>query len=527
MTVSLDWLERVRTRGTKTEKSRPDSLADLVDDTCFPRAGAVRRRIGTLLRSLDLSVPAAHHKDLISALEAALADLRPEEVWLAVSVLTARFANAATVNRTVRMARLDGALVALFDALRRSGQLDASAWPEVEVVVDRVLVDLHHTARSPFATGIQRVARELARRWVRDHDVVLLGWTEGYTGLRRLSATEVNAALTNLGNDRASREVDEEAVIVPWRCTHLVAELPVEPHRTTAYQSFVRFSRSITGLVGHDCVPIMAAETTAEGMPIGFANYLAMVADADRMAVTCQAAETEFRGWRRMLAGAGKVGPEIRCVPLSVHAELPTDAGLHEARELFCIGSLPVVLAVGSHEPRKNHLALLHAAEVLWRQGLLFNLVLVGGNSWNSAEFDAQVELLRHRGRPVQAVQALSDDLLWAAYRLAYCVVFPSLHEGFGLPVAESLASGTPVITSGFGSMRELSRSGGAILIDPRSDTELTNALRRLLLDATLRRRLASDAAKVTRRSWDDYAADVWSFLVEGQEPGVGSTAGS
>ncbi len=46
------------------------------------------------------------------------------------------------------------------------------------------------------------------------------------------------------------------------------------------------------------------------------------------------------------------------------------------------IGSLPIVLAVGSHEPRKNHLAVLHAAELLWREGLLFTLTFVGGHSW-------------------------------------------------------------------------------------------------------------------------------------------------
>ena len=169
---------------------------------------------------------------------------------------------------------------------------------------------------------------------------------------------------------------------------------------------------------------------------------------------------------------------------------------MRQARDLLGIGTLPIVLAVGSHEPRKNHLALLHAAELLWREGLLFNLVFVGGNSWNSAAFDAQVDTLRQANRPVQTILGLPDDLLWAAYRQAYCTVFPSLHEGFGLPVAESLASGTPVITSNFGSMRDLARHGGALLVDPRNDHDLTDALRQLLLDPALRDRLAAQAAR-------------------------------
>jgi glycosyltransferase involved in cell wall biosynthesis len=148
-----------------------------------------------------------------------------------------------------------------------------------------------------------------------------------------------------------------------------------------------------------------------------------------------------------------------------------------------------------------------------------FSLVFVGGNSWNSAAFEAQVKSLQAANRPVQTILGLTDDLLWAAYRLAYCTVFASLHEGFGLPVAESLASGTPVITSNFGSMREIARQGGALLVDPRNDRSLSGALRHMLSDRPLRDRLAAEAATIPFRSWDDYAAEVWAYLVEGTAP--------
>ena len=263
----------------------------------------------------------------------------------------------------------------------------------------------------------------------------------------------------------------------------------------------------------------MAAETTAEGMPIGFAHYLAAAAHVDRIATISGAAEVEYRGWRSMLAGTGLAGPDICCIPLPVHADTPSDTARRQAHDLLATGTTPIVLAVGSHEPRKNHLALLHAAELLWREGLLFTLVFVGGHSWNSAAFDTGVEALRRAGRPVQTIRALPDDLLWAAYRQAYCTVFASLHEGYGLPVAESLASGTPVITSNFGSMRELARHGGALLVDPRQDHQLTDALRQLLLDRPLRDRLAAQAATIPRRTWDDYAADTWAYLVNGTPP--------
>ncbi len=95
------------------------------------------------------------------------------------------------------------------------------------------------------------------------------------------------------------------------------------------------------------------------------------------------------------------------------------------------------------------------------------------------------------------------------------------------MPVAESLASGTPVITSNFGSMLECTRSGGALLIDPRDTTDLTNALRRLLEDRALHQRLSTEAANTPIRTWDDYAAEVWDYLVEGRPPGGAFPAGA
>src|SRR5690606_21981332 len=145
---------------------------------------------------------------------------------------------------------------------------------------------------------------------------------------------------------------------------------------------------------------------------------------------------------------------------------------------------------VGSHEPRKNHDAVLHAAEVLWREGQRFALAFVGGNAWGSEQFLGAVEDLRANGRPIAVVTGASDDVLWWGYRMARFTVFPSLGEGFGLPVAESLAAGTPAVTSGFGSMAEIAEDGGCLLIDPRNDASLAQGMRTLLTDDSLRDRL-------------------------------------
>jgi glycosyltransferase involved in cell wall biosynthesis len=487
-------------------------------------------RIRTLLGALG-STPPSDDLALLSALETALDSVGTQELWLALAVLTGELPEDTAVLQARRTSRLDGPLAALDEALDRCGQLESESWPDVEVVTGRFVVDIHHTSRTEVTTGIQRVVRETVRRWDRDHDDLLhVGWTRGYRALRRLSPEEIQWALKGprplTASEREARaalarrdargEPVAEDVVIPWHCRVLVPELPAEPPQARRYLALATYSGSTTGVIGYDCVPLTCPETSADGMAEGFNLYLAAAAHFDRVAAISHAAATEYDGWREMLSGSARSGPEVRAIPLTVQATVPSEASIHAARDLITIGTLPVVLAVGSHEPRKNHLALLNAAEMLWREGLEFSLTFVGGHSWKSATFTEQVKLLETAARPVQAIRALSDELLWAAYKVACCTVFVSVHEGFGLPVAESLASGTPVVTSNFGSMLEIAREGGSLLVDPFDDFAIADALRTLLREPRLRDRLAAEARKLTWRSWDDYANEVWGFFVDG-----------
>ena len=498
--------------------------------TSATRSG-LARRVRTLLDALGCSAQ-AEDVTLPEALVSALSSAGPQELWLALAVLTGELPDNTLVLETLRAFRLDGPLVALSEALVRSGQLESDFWPDVEVVTGCVVVDLHHTSQTEVTTGIQRVARETARRWDRDHEVLLVRWTRRYRGLRRLNPEEIRWALegprtltpaekmareTRAAEDARSEPIAGEDSVVPWQCTLLLPELPAETQQARRYQALAAYSRSRTGAIGYDCVPLTSSETSADGMAEGFALYLAAAAHFDRVAAISQAAATEYNGWRLMLAGSARSGPEVEALPLTVEATIHSEASIRAARDLMAFGTLPIVLAVGSHEPRKNHLAVLHAAERLWREGVEFSLTFVGGHSWKSDAFTEQVRILESAARPVQTIRALSDELLWAAYRAAYCTVFVSVHEGFGLPVAESLASGTPVITSSFGSMLELGARGGTLLVDPGDDDAIAGALRRLLQEPSLRDRLAFEAAALQWRSWDDYAQTAWDFLVTGR----------
>lgn len=438
-----------------------------------------------------------------------------ETTWLALAVLTGELPTTSEVLGARRSAQLGGPerLLALAEERLRARPDDRA----VEVVTGAVLVDIEHLARTSLGTGIQRVTRETLRRWSMDHEPVATGWHADLASLRPLTPGQLDEALgtpTASVHGDGEREPDADRVVVPWRSTYVLPEVVLETERTRRMEALTRFARCRTAAIGFDTVPLTSAETCAEDVPPRFALELAALRHVDRIATISGAAATEYTGWRTMLASLGLPGPDIRAVPLPVEAPRAGPEALAEASLRYVVPTLPMVLCVGSHEPRKNHLAVLHAAELLWREGTQFSLLFVGGNAWKSEGFSRRLGELAAAGRPVESVLGLPDRLLWALYALARCTVFPSVNEGFGLPVAESLACGTPAITSAFGSMLEIAAPGGALTVDPRDDRALADALRRLLTDDVLHHQLVAETLSRPERTWRQYADEVWDYLV-------------
>lgn len=483
-------------------------------------------RVGTLLEALGPPPAGADGPEGVGGgpldrLAYRLRHADESELWLTLAVLEGVLPLEEQVVAARRRLELDGPL-ALLDPIVRgvTGVLspDRLAPARVRVLVGGTTVDVHHTAQTHLATGIQRVARETARRWAERDGVELVGWTPEFTAMRPLDDDERRTALHAVPPVRRDGWGPQATwdVTVPWTGHHVTLELATDAPRTARMLAMARFSRCTTGVIGFDCVPLTSADTIGEGMGGAFARQLAAVREMDRVAAISEAAATEYRGWRTMLGGLGVSGPSVEAVPLPVQAQLPSPEAVERVRRELLVGGLPMVLVVGSHEPRKNHLTVLHAIEVLWRENLQFSVTFVGGNSWGAERFVRRLEDLRRAGRPVVSVKGMPDDDLWAAYRAASVVLFPSLNEGFGLPVAEALASGTPVVTSGFGSMAELAGQGGAVTVDPRDDASVTAGLRLLLGDGEAHARAAAAAATRPVRTWDDYADDLWEHLVAG-----------
>lgn len=496
---------------------RPERLVTAVDRLPGAWGGAAAQRLAALATALapdTAPTTGARLGVVLDELEGGKAGV----AWLTLAVLSAELPLVTDVQRLQRAVRLDGPLAAVRPLLLRSGLHEVFSHggpPRVEVT-GGVVVDVAHTARTGLATGIQRVTRETVRRWAGTHDLRLVGWADGLRALRPLDPAERRQALTGAGGSLAPGEQRTVGtVVVPWQGTFLLPELAPERERTLRLMALSRYAQCRTATIGYDCVPISSAETTDLGVSEAFAGYLAAARHFDRVATISAAAATEYRGWRTMLKAIGVAGPDIRAVPLPTERVVPTANDCARARARFLVGDLPLLLCVGTHEPRKNHVALLHAAETAWRAGHRFSLSFIGGHSWSSDRFVNILATLQAAGRPVDDHRDVDDGTLWGAYSLSRAVVFPSLHEGFGLPVAEALAVGTPVVTSSYGSMAEIAAGGGALLVDPRDDAALATVLGVVASDRSAVARLRAEAAARPGRTWDEYAAELWTYFCD------------
>jgi len=190
-------------------------------------------------------------------------------------------------------------------------------------------------------------------------------------------------------------------------------------------------------------------------------------------------------------------------------------------REKYGIDARPYVFSIGTVQPRKNYARLVEAVAALRADGLDLQVVIAGGRGWLEDDIYASLDTFNMRDH-VQFIGYADDIDLPTLYSAAACTSFVSLYEGFGLPVLESMACGTPVVTSNVSSLPEVA-GDAALMVNPTDVPAIAKALRELVENTETRSTLQLRGYQQAQRfTWERAAQQLvatYDRVMEGETP--------
>jgi glycosyltransferase involved in cell wall biosynthesis len=384
-------------------------------------------------------------------------------------------------------------------------------------------VDVTSSCKSPMNTGVQRMVRGMVAALARRTGVTPLLWSPRLNSYCRLATPELRFLTQPFAHHPlASAKPEQLSARFPWSKTarhlrHRKRRLALETATTgddvllvpEIFQDnrLARFGAAKTWFAGrryavfHDAIALRLPEFTAPERQRHFPDYIRALAGFDTVLCVSREVEADLRFFWN---SHGVVGTATAVLgwPTDFGQPRPVPQSNFRARRILCVATL---------ERRKNHLALLAASEKLWSAGLSFELALIGRTTadWGGTVLCAVDRLVR-RGRPVKWLRHVSDHALHQAYRDCSFSVYPSLREGFGLPILESLWHGRPCVCGNDGAIAEAAGGGGCLMITCADTDSLAGGLRELLTNEATYRRLFDEARDRTFRSWDHYTNDLF-----------------
>jgi len=391
-----------------------------------------------------------------------------------------------------------------------------------------ILVDLTHTSHSRVNTGIQRVCRMLYYELIEEDAGIAVTFDPFRGAWRKLNNEELQDLCLSesdvpdgkrgkswpiktriegyLGRILNLKSIE----ILPQntRYQSLIAPEIFSPKQFLAYKILAEKIKGPKIAVFYDAVTLSLPEFAPKKTIEKFPAYLNSLRWFDGITAISEASKNELLNyWEDK---GHKTHPPVVTIPLGTNLR-----SLKEYSETKNLNeNLPIILTVATIEGRKNHLSLLRAAETLWEQGFNFRLRLVGKMQNETGEAALQyIQKLQRSGRDLIWTGPLSEKGLHAAYRECTFTVYPSLYEGFGIPILESLSFGKPCICSKGGALQESAQGGGCIILKDPDAKNIALSMSNILRDRDLLSKLSAEARARKYKSWKTYSVELQDWM--------------
>jgi glycosyltransferase involved in cell wall biosynthesis len=258
----------------------------------------------------------------------------------------------------------------------------------------------------------------------------------------------------------------------------------------------------------HDAIPISHPELVRREAAQHHATYMTVLAGADLLIAVSNTAAHQFSDFAR---SRSLTLPPIRVCHspgeiLSYPRQPPRTRPLNGPVRILCVSTL---------DPRKNHQGLIRAFNLACSSipdADLF-LDLVGAPYKDAESLVQEVKQAVVSNPRISWHGSVSPEKLLDLYSRCDFTVYPSIVEGFGLPILESLWAGRPCICANFGAMAETATGGGCLMIDVRDPEQLREAVVALATQPKLSDRLTSELEHRSFKSWSDYASEICEAL--------------
>lgn len=326
-------------------------------------------------------------------------------------------------------------------------------------------------------------------------DVTKLRGARHRSGLARMSE-RLRAELGAAATAGSWTEIRDRAGAGDWFVT---SELFSEAERP-GIAAFLRSKRCRTAAIFADAIPLKHPHITWPQSVARHPHYLKLLAEFDRVWAISAASRDELLEYWAWL-GLEKT-PPVDVLPLGADFDGSARFALRRERR-----ARPALLCVGILEPRKNQTFLLEVCEGLWRDGREFDLDIVGRvNPHFGRPVVKKIRGLAKTFEGLRYHEAVSDEALADLYARAHATVFPTIAEGCGLPLLESLWRGVPCVCSDLPVLKENADGGGCVSLPIGDRTAWSEGLRRILSDTSFYDRLAEEAVSRPLPVWADAA---------------------
>lgn len=347
-------------------------------------------------------------------------------------------------------------------------------------------------------------------------DVTKSGKSAHRSGLTRVSSRLLaelgSAAYPVSWHDSAWRDARSRPVALAASDWLLTPELFSAEERP-GFSAFLAAKPCRLAAIFHDAIPLKHPHITWPQSVARHPAYLKMLAGFDRILAVSEASRRELAGFWRWQGLESP--PPIDLLPLGADATAQPRIASSNPEPKTQNPEPPVLLCLGILEPRKNQSFLLDVCADLWRGGLDFALHLVGRvNPHFGPPIVSKIKALqREHPAYLHFHDAAPDTTVARLYATARATVFPTIAEGCGLPLLESLWMGVPCVHSDLPVLRENADAGGCLPVALNDRAAWSAALRRVISDATLHARLVTEARTRPLPTWAAAAQSITASL--------------